>query len=550
MGGDALSRFMRLCLAVLLALLCSGPAQAQYMWVLDPADGATYKEWAKNEMRQVKKYTLHVAGKSAGHATWNAGVIPTVQFTGVPTDAADSFWSFHVPEWVKRWGNNPFSGAKAGGGNQSSIGDLMQGITKYQNVRASLRTMALIKASIAGMRFEVNAWKMMKNLDVVQYENFQVYENPVLVGNGSWGVDPGPPTTVTRPMGVVSFGIVPRGKEGWRAAVEYLEDDPHYDGDGRQRVKYRGPRSFGDMTLEATEPLTDNLNDEKTGIEEFLEMVDRGTRAVGQGIADIRTMVNRRVGEAIRDADSPHKLWEKTKQLQHRRDVAYNSMIGLRAMIEARPAAEIRAEYAALLENWEVDARRAYATAEASANFYQQLANSADNVIAPLENPKRLAEIKKLEDLYAKWVGEMNDRNLKAELNEFLEYVGSAFPSLVPYVGAIKLPIDFIAITTGDAAAAMGDDDDEDSDIKAEMCDTQARIFAIRFGYYLWEELRAWRKLTYLMEQQQAAAKGIQGDTADSEALESAFDMAISRRMAAYQARIAMDGIQRWVDGN
>lgn len=527
-----MKRILRLLVLSSCMVLMKEPAQAQsmYTWVLDPDDAITYREWAKKEWEINVKDLAHVAAKATKHAS-DGSEVPTIDNTRVPTDAPGGFWDYHVPQWVKRWTVNPFSKEKSG--NQAALSKLWEGMTAYQRARASLRTLALMKASIAGMRFEINAWRMMQAIDVSNYEQ-TISDNGLQLN--------------TTPLGIASLGIVPRGKEDWRKVVEYLHDDPQWD-EGRDRIKWKGPRSLSDVTIAAEESLFESAGDMKTDLETFLESVDRGTRAVGQGLAEIRSMVNRRAAQAVMDADSPRRLQEKLMQFRERRNVAYSSMVQLRAMIEARPAGDIAAEYAGLVEAELDDIQKAYATAEASAHFYQQLSNEADNVVALLDSPRRLADLKKLEDTYATWMVKVNDQELAAAVDEFAKYIGQLWPSLIPYYGAVKLPVDYYSMITGMDLDEAGEDADEGSDTRAMMRDAQARIFALRFGYYLWEELRAWRKLTYLMEQVDVAEKGITYDMGDSEVFGAAFDVAILRQVAFNQLRIIGDQLEAWKAG-
>jgi len=539
-----------LIIGVLLLFQGSLRAQSTYTWELDPQDAITYRDWTKKEYSNWQKNTIHLAAKTAGHATQdNASTTPAADDTGLPTDNGSStFWSYHVPQWVKRWAKNPFDSKKSQGGNQRNLAYLWQGLSYYQKAKVTLKSIALVKASLAGMRFEVNAWKLMKNIDVTQYEETFIPQQDQVI-EGPSPTDPPstrktPPVRKNVPIGAVCFGIVPRGKENWRAVVEYLNDDPQYDGAARSRIRYNGPKSLSDISIEATESGIPYVGYKNDDMENFLETMDRMTRTVAQGIADVRTMVNRRVGQAVRDADSPQRINEKVMQLQERRNKAYNGMIALRAMIEARPVDEVAAEYQGAMQSFVDEARRAYATAEQSANFYQQMAKQADNVVSPLEDPQRVAEIKKLEDAYEKWINKMNTESLIRDIHEFAKYIGTMFHCLTPYVGAVTMPIDFYAMVNGDSIDSAGDDDDESTDIKSELRDAEARIFALRFGYYAWEEMRAWRKLTYLLEQERAAAKGIENDPSDSAVYDAAFERASARNVALMQLRYINAGLE------
>ena len=529
--------------ALVAVCLCLGaisaPAQSLItVNLLDPQDSLTYREWAKKEYDVWKKDTAAVAARAVGHATWNRSEMPTITHTAVPTDAPGSFWEFTVPEWTKRFAVNPFK-PQPGAGNAESLSKLFQGLTTYQKARATMRTIALVKASLAGMRFEVNAWKLMKNIDVTNYEEYITAEAP----DGASGGD-----TVKRPLGVVSFGIVPRGRENWRVVVEYLKDDPLWDTNAKNRIRYKGPTKLGDISLEAQETVLTTGSSDNSALENWLEIADRNTRAVGEGLATLRATVNQRVGQAYRDSQSPRRLWNKLKELQARRQKALDSMILLRAQLEARSPASVAQEYAGSVLDYANDAKRALATAEASANFYQQLSAQADNVVVEFQSPERQAEIKKLEDLFSAWVNEKNDRVLANDINEYAQYAGQSFPVLFPYVNAVALPVDFALMMTGNSNASSNDDADF-GDIAAFMEDAKAKIFGLRFGYHLWQELRATRKLLWLVEKERAAAKGIENDPSDSESYLRVFDAAVEHEILKGQLQHAVGGLERWKGG-
>ncbi len=532
---------MRWWLFLLVLFLCPVEGRAQTTWVLDPDDAITYKEWAKKEAEMgLKMIGPAIAAKVVGHATYNASEVPTPE-TGVSTDNGAKFWTYHAPEWVKRFSKNPFATQPAGG-NQATITKMFQGLTIYQKARVSLRTMALLKSCLAGMRFEINAWQMMRNIDFTQYEASMVPDVDGVValpGGSRW-------TVVSKPLGVVSLGIVPRGRANWRQVTEYFQDDPTWDGENRSRITFKGPRSFGDLNLEAEEayvPVSGNMGGD---IANFLEAADRATRAAGEGLAAIRTMVSKRVGEAMRDADSPRNLAEKLKQLAAKRNQAFDSLIALRAYLEARPINVVASEYGAMTARYIEDAQAAYRQAEASANFYQQLSAQADNAVAFTMNMERAAEIKKLEDKWAKMVNGWNGQVAQDEIKEFLKFTGKWFPSLVPYLNAIELPWDVAAIVKGDANQSADDQADPTSDVYRTMRDYQARMFAVRFGYYFWEELRACRKLLYVLELEKVAAKGIENDPESSQAHEAALFAAHERELALTKLKMGTAGLQAW----
>jgi hypothetical protein len=189
------------------------------------------------------------------------------------------------------------------------------------------------------------------------------------------------------------------------------------------------------------------------------------------------------------------------------------------------------------------------ATAEASANFYQQISNQADNIVVEFEDDDRQAEIRKMETAFEAWLKEINDKNPKADIDEFLQYAGSNFPSLVPFVNAVELPMDYYSIATGNDNDMVGDDSDNDSDVVALMQDAKARVFGVRFGYYLWQELRATRKLLWMIEQERAAAKGLENDVTDSEAYLKVFDEAVKHELLKAQLQNAIGGLERWKGG-
>ena len=535
---------MRTCLLLLALSLFFGaiPAQAQptavTVFLLDPDDAITYREWAKKEYEVMRKDTAAVAARAAGHATWQRSELGTIMNTAVPTDAPGSFWEFTVPEWVERFAVNPFK-PQVGGGNAETLSKLFQGLSVYQKARATMRTIALVKASIAGMRFEVNAWKLMKNIDVTNYEEYITGEAP----DGSSGGD-----TVKLPIGVVSFGIVPRGKENWRQVVEYLHDDPLWDTNAKSRIRYKGPTRLSDISLEAQESVMTTGSSDNSALETWLEVADRNTRAVGEGLATLRSTVNQRVGQAYRDSQSPRRLWDKLKLLQARRQQALDSMILLRAQLEARSPAAIAKEYAGSAVDFANDAKRALATAEASANFYQQISAQADNVMVEFQDPERQAEIKKLEDIFAAWVNEKNDRLLASDINEFAQWVGSGASEFMPFVNGPALVVDVGLLLTGNSNASDNDDKDF-GDMAAFMEDAKARILGLRFGHYLWQELRATRKLLWLVEKERAAAKGLENDPADAESYLAVFDAAVEHEILKGQLQHAIGGLERWKSG-
>lgn len=517
------------------------PVRAQSLittHLLDPDDAITYREWAKKEFDIDKADVAAIAARAAGHATWHHSEMAPIAHTAVPGDAPGSFWEFQVPAWAKRFAVNPFT-PQPGAGNGETISKLFQGLTTYQKARATLRTIALVKASIAGMRFEVNVWKLMKNIDVSNYEEYVLPDSGD--GSASGGV-------ARMPLGVVSFGIVPRGKENWRAVVAYLHDDPLWDTGAASRIKYKGPHKLSDISLEAQETVLTTGSDDNSALEDWLEIADRNTRAVGEGLATLRSTVNKRVGQAYSDAQSPRRLWNKLHAMQKRQEVALNSMIVLRAQMEARSPADVAKEYAGTLVDFANDAKKAYATAEASANFYQQMSAQADNVMVEFQSPERQSEIKKLEEQFAAWVNEKNDRVLSDDINEFAQWIGSNVPEYMPFLNGPALVADFGLMVAGNDNASSNDDKDF-GDLAAFMEDAKAKIFGLRFGYYLWQELRATRKLLWMIEKERAAAKGLENDPADSESYMRVFDAAVEHEILKSQLQNAVGGLNRWKNG-
>lgn len=541
-----MKKLSQIIFAVGFALLSWAPASAQILnvHILDVDDAPVYREWTKKEYEIGRRDMAAVAGRALNHATKTQSEIPTITNTAVPTDAPGEFWRWSVPEWVKRFSTNPFS-AQAFAGNGEGITKMFQGLTTYQQARASMRTLALIKTSIAGMRFEINAWKLMRNIDVTQFEKHMVPEIPQTSDPEAPGA---PAVTVLRPLGTVSFGIVPRGKENWRQVVEYLKDDPQYDTAARSRIVIKGPRSLSDVAVEAQESVTATGADYNTELEDWLEIADRNTRAVGEGLASLRAEVNKRVGTAYQDANSPQKLYLRLKALEARRNNAVTAMTNLRALIEARPASEVAKEYAGTLTDYVEDAKRARATAEASANFYQQLSNQADNLVGELQMVGREEEIRRMETIYTKWLDTINDQNVKANVDDYLKYTAKVYPTVAPFVGAIELVSDLAMTLAGDGIDAATDSD-PDSDIKAFMQDAQARILGVRFGHYLWQELRVTRKLLWLLEQERAAAHGIENDVGDAEAYQKVFDASLHHEILRSQYQRAIGSLERWKNG-
>jgi len=529
--------------------LAQAPAAAQILnvHVLDVDDNVVYREWAKKEFEIGKKDQTSVAARAINHATKTQSEVPTIAHTAVPSEAPGQFWTASVPAWVKRFSSNPFTSQPLAG-KLEGITKMFQGLSTYQKARATMRTLALIKTSIAGMRFEINAWKLMKNIDVTQFEKHMVPEVPEVEGT-RFSTPGTPAVTVLRPLGTVSFGIVPRGKENWRAVVEYLKDDPQYDTAAKSRIKYKGPRSLSDVSVEAQEAVTGTGAGYNTEMEDWLEIADRKARAVAEGLATLRAEVNNGVGQAYIDSNSPRKLYQRLLALQARRNAAVDSMVNLRALIEARPASEVAKEYAQGLTDYAADAKRALATAEASANFYQQISNQADNLVADLQMVSREEEIRRMENLYTKWLDTVNDQGVKADVDEYLKYTAKTFPVLAPFINAIELPVDLAMTLSGDAAD-IATDDDPDTDIKTFMQDAQARGLGVRFGHYLWQEMRVTRKLLWLLEQERAAAHGLENDPGDAEAYQRVFDASLHHEILRNQFQRAVGMLNKWKAGD
>lgn len=526
-------------------LLCIGPlARAQYTFILDPGDETSYREWVKKEYAiAVKMDGPKTVAQTGAHMWKKKAEIPTPETGQVAAD----FWSADVPAWVRRFATNPFATVTSKPGDsvsdQQTISKLWNGLSVYQRVRATLRTMALVKQSLAGLRFQINAWQMMSKL--VDFS-----DNEVIIDTDPMTGMPYPVDGYTK--GTVSLGVVPKGKANWRQIVAYLQDDPLWD-DGHT-IRWRGPRTLGDVAVDAEEAYVDDTGGGREGlVSNFLDSANVGARAASEGLGLVRQYINQRTADAIRDKFSPRWLAREMRRLSVRRRQAYESIYQLRAILENRSVAQIASEYSDIESVYEDDIRNQLAQAEMAAKFYGDLQNSADNAVSSLMDPDRQQALAKLEK---EWVRVFNDEwnaagnglipDLQSVIKNSIDMARLMAPSLVPYLGAVQMPLDVMAVTTGDADAAADEEKDPSNDMYSMLRENQARAFAVRYGYYLWEELRASRQLMYLSEQQRIAAIGTKDDREAFAKTKSAVNDAMEREIALYKMRVANDGIQDW----
>lgn len=146
------------------------------------------------------------------------------------------FWTIGAPEWWKRVSMLPAGSLPPPqqASQNVNLSRLWMGLSSYQRMRATLRASALAYQSLKGLRFEANAWSMLKNLLVMQ-EGI-AYD----IGGGEFA---------QVPRGSVSISVVPLGKENWRTILSQFGDSPW---DSRKPLVI-GPTSLKGIALEANE---------------------------------------------------------------------------------------------------------------------------------------------------------------------------------------------------------------------------------------------------------------------------------------------------------
>jgi hypothetical protein len=533
-------------LALALAIASAAPLHAQYFFQLDPSDPATYRHWTeKNYQYAVKLTAPTFAGQVVSHTVNKASEVPTPQVDPARSNGPGSFWGIRVPEWVKAQVKNPFSGVGVTGQDET-LSKMFQGLSMYQRARATLKTAGLVRASLRGLRFEMDAWRMLADI--------MAFDNTDQNGGGN-------------KIGTVTFSLVPKGK-GTLDELDKLLDDPLYhDPYWSQKIKVIGPTSLGDLF-----PIVDSIDD--TGVQQWtgetgdstvyrwLEAVDRGARVAGEEIAAVKAYAGMKKAQAMRDAMSPRRLAQQMEDSINQTRDKYRAIEALRGMLEGRGRAEVAMEYDRLADAQRQEARAAAAQAEVQAAFYSNMQNQADNIVSTLNNQERLKDIDAIEKLLKKFL----DDNRNDEIGHMmLDFIKSACPNLisfvpptppkvpgsadtamtVPYAGLVTQAVDYLLVTRGvdpDSSAKDGV-----SPVTGMLKEYQIKALSVRMGYHLWEELRAIRQLMMLKEQRDMALRGI----SDSQSVESSYQraqgLAKERELGLAKLRFLNDKVNAWL---
>lgn len=524
---------------LLLALVFTGAprlrAQSSVfnIYWLDPSDVNSYAEFTRKEYL----FATQMGGpKAAAQVLENQK--NTVSMIATPTTAqtGSDWWQVQAPTWWKRMTADPVPGAsKTGSATQNKgLSELFMGLDSYQRARSTIRAAALMYTSLKGLRFEMDAWQMMKDLLVFQ-------EGQTLTDkNGS---------PVTVPSGVVSLSIVPKGSEKWRDVVKVFNDEP-WD-DSNHKIQYIGPTKLSDISIDANEVGGNPSLAPTNAVQDVIARIDAGMEATSETLSGIQMGVDQRRRQALSDALSPVRLANQVKNLNNQMMQAYGSILQLRALLEGRSVQDIQAEYAALQAYSDQEAKAAEAQAFMSAKFYKDKLDEAANVIGELEAPERQHTIALLESDYegmfnlsSHGTGAITD--IDQALKSEAAMINSEFPALVPYVGGIMVPIDLTAVVTGSANAADNDEKNPNSDIQAAFRDAKMRGLAVRFNYELWQELRSARRLVSIEEQVKAANHGLDDDVAAARDMGSALIDQNERAAQLYRFKVANDIFKQW----
>lgn len=527
----------RIIIALALAA-CLAPARAQsfetIFW-LDPQDVNDYAEFCRREYRVATKQDgPKLAEQMLDHQRVTLSVLPTPA-TG---QTGKEFWTLGAPEWWKRVSQWPAGSSPAPQQASQNINltKLWMGLSSYQRMRATLRASALAYQSLKGLRFEVNAWSMLRNLLVM--EEGIAYD----IGGGQWA---------RVPRGSVSISVVPMGKENWRTILAQFGDSPW---DSRS-PNWMGPTPLKGLALEANEFGGDPLL-KKPGMTTdddmvaFLSRMDQGARTAAEAIMSVQLGVDQRRRTAMNDAFSPRRLASAVRTLNRRVADAYGSLTNLRALLEGRNPAEVQAEYNALVVFADDQARAAQAQAEMSAKFYSDAQIQAANVVAELETPERNKLFAQIEREYEALFNLSQRDGLMKDIDETLRNVNSVltslYPALAPYVGGMTIPLDYMAAINGTVQQADNDTKNPDSDIQAAYRDARIQALALRMNWVLREELRAARRLASIQEQVAAAGHALETDRVAWDGMTAAARVQNERAAQLHRMRTAAAAMRSW----
>lgn len=518
---------------VFLVSCVQAHAQTTIFW-LDPQDANAYAEFTRREYRIATKMD---GPKAAAQLTDHLRVTPSIVPTPETGQTASTFWQVDAPEWWKRVTQGTPGSSPTGQASQGrSISKFFEGLDSYQRVRSTLRATALMLQCLKGLRFEVDAWSMMKNLLVVE-EGYALSENGTVFASV--------------PQGAVTVSIVPKGKDTWRDIVKVYDDSP-WD-DPNHATRWIGPTDLSGIWIDANEVGGDPSLDSTTGLVALLQKVDAGARAAAEGLATIRIGADQARRNALNDAFSPRRLASQVRILNKKILGAYGSMIQLRSLLEGRDPNELLDEYNKLVIFSDEQAKAAQAQAEMSAKWYQDQIDLAGNVTTELELPERLKVVAEIEKEYEALFNLSSNgmgliRNLDDIMKGLNKVLTQLYPAIAPYVGGSMLPVDTETLINGSANMADNDTLDPNSDIQSEFRDARIRALAVRINYILWEELRACRRLATIQEEVAAANSGLDSDKNALRNMQDTANAQMDRAAQLYRMKLTRDAIEAWAN--
>jgi len=535
-----------LLLLVLAFALAPRPVQAQVslaeIFWLDPQDANSYAEFTRREYRiATKQDGPKLAAQIVDNQRITVATIPTPQTGQTPA----RFWSVDAPEWWKRVSSG-YPGASASGqaSQGRSISKFFEGLDSYQRIRSTLRATALMYQSLKGLRFELDAWQMMKNLLVIEEGEVQLTTD--FDSGGTLQYE----TQV--PKGAVSISVVPRGKEKWRQVVEMFADSP-WD-DPNHKLKWIGPTSLSGIAIDATEIGGDPTLPPGDAMQEALQKIDAGARVAAESLMSVQMGVDQRKRQALNDAFSPKRLAAMVRMNNKKILSALTSLMDLRSILEGRTPADIAAEYANLQQFADDQAKAIHAQAELTANFYQNIQGEVGNLIVELETPQRQAVISSIEKEYeALFNISSKQSGLIQDVGDVMRNVNqiatSLYPAMTPFIGGILMPIDMAATIKGAADSADTASKDPTSEIQATFRKARMQAVAVRMNWVLWEELRATRRLASMQEQVAAANHGLDRDEKANADLNAVFRSQNMRAAQNYRMQLAQQTMEKWGKG-
>lgn len=532
------SGFLARILLAIALLVPTGRAMAQSsignLYWLDPDDFNAYGDFTRHEYTVA---TTMDGPKAAAQILENqkntVSMIPTPE-TG---QTGSDWWQVQAPTWWKRMTQGTPGSSQSGDALQNKgLSELFMGLSYYQRMRATLRASALMYQSLKGLRFEVNAWDMMKDLLVLQ-------EGQTFTDKS------GNPITI--PSGVVSVSIVPKGSEKWRDVVKVFNDEP-WD-DPNHPINYLGPTKLSDVSIDANEIGGDPNLAPTNAVQDLIQRMDYGTEAAAEGLMDIQTGVDDRRKQALVDSMSPSRLAMQVHQMNSQMLMAYGSILDLRALLEGRSRLDIQRDYDDLVAFSDQQVKAAEAQTQMSAKFYKDELDSAANVVAELEEPKRQQTIAELEQEYEALFnlsshGDGVVGDTAKLISSTAAFITQEWPAAHPYLDGLGVVTDTVAVATGATNQADNDARNPLSDIQGAFRDAKIRALAVRFNYELWQELRGARRLIAIEEQVKAANSGLDDDVAAERDMGHAIAEQNERASQLYRLKVANDVMQRWAN--